>query len=120
MKTNSYFAAACAAALLIPSAAFASHRSVNMTAAQANPETAASTGSLTEDSMAWKVATYPYRAGRTIVRTPLIIGETFSGKRTFVSDRGLFQSNEESAVEQRNSVPKGQGQRSPMGQRAGQ
>jgi hypothetical protein len=117
MKTKTYLSAAVIAAFFLQSSAFASHRSVNLTAAQANPETAATTGSLTEDSMAWKVASYPFRAGRTIVRTPLILGETFTGKRTFVSDRGLFQANDESAIEQRNSVPQGRGQRSPMGQR---
>jgi hypothetical protein len=119
MKTKIYFSAAVIAAFLMQGVAFASHRSANLTAAQAptgNPEAAATIGSPSEDNMAWKVASYPFRAGRTIVRTPLIIGETFTGKRTFVSDRGLFQSNDESAMEQRNSVPQGRGQRTPTNQ----
>jgi len=40
-----------------------------------------------------RAITWPFRAAYTAVRTPIIVGETLSGRRDFVSDRGLFARN---------------------------
>jgi hypothetical protein len=113
MKTKSYLAAALAAAFVLNGAAFAAHQPGHPAAPEArgggnNPAATAS-----DDSpMAWRMARYPFRVGHTVLRTPRIIGETFSGKRTFMGERGLFQAQDEpTASEPRNSVPRGRGQR---------
>ena len=55
-----------------------------------------------------RVVRYPVRVG-------YVVGETFAGKRTFVSDPGFFQTTDDSAVaDQRTSVPQGRGQRTSI------
>ncbi len=116
MKTKTYLCAAFLAAFALHGAAYAAHQPGHPSAPQArgggNAPAAATT---TDDTpMAWRVVRYPFRVGYTVVRTPLILGQTFTGKRTFISDRGFFQTNDEgqpAAADQRNSIPQGRGQR---------
>ena len=113
MKTKTYLCAAFAASLALNTAAFAD-QSYRPSVTQAHGGNGPAAAATDDTPMAWRVARYPFRVGYTVVRTPLILGQTFTGKRTFVSNRGFFQTNEESAAaDQRNTIPQGRGQRSP-------
>ena len=116
MKTKTYLCAAFVAAFAFNGAAFAAHQPGHPAAPQARGGSNAAAAATTDDTpMAWRVARYPFRVGYSVVRTPLIVSETFSGKRTFFSERGLFQTNEQpAAADQRNSIPQGRGQRVPI------
>ena len=66
---------------------------------------------------------YVSRAGRTVVRSPLIIGETLTGKRQFYSSSGFMTPIEEeaddanapvNANEPQLSMPIGRGNRIPI------
>lgn len=115
MKTKTNLCAAFLfAALTLNGAALAAHQPGHPAAPQARGGSAATTTATDDDSpLAWRVVRYPFRVGYTIVRTPLIVGQTFAGKRTFYSDRGFFQTNDLPANDPRRSVPTGRGQRSP-------
>lgn len=112
MKTKTYLCAAFAAALALNTTAFAD-QSNRSSVTQAHGGNTPVRAAATDDSpMTWRVARYPFRVGYTVVRTPLILGHTFTGKRTFVSNRGFFEANEEAAAaDQRNTIPQGRGQR---------
>jgi hypothetical protein len=92
-----------------------------------NPSHSQSTRESREDResglmTAWDTMGTPFRyagrAGMSIVRTPVIIGETATGKRDFVTRHGLFLPREDarssSAInsnEPELSVPTGRGNR---------
>jgi hypothetical protein len=75
---------------------------------------------------AWDTVTTPFRyvgrAGMTVVRTPLIVGETATGEREFISSRGFFTKTPEDARgsapvngnEPELSMPIGRGNRIPI------
>ena len=113
MKRQLTILAAIGAAFVIQNSAFASHvagHPAGATQAHGGAVAANTAAENTNDSsMAWRVARYPGRVGMTVLRTPLIIGQTFNGKRDFISDRGLFQMSDDSDL--RNSRPTGRGQR---------
>src|SRR5215207_8587494 len=43
-----------------------------------------------EPSMAERMINWPLRAGHTVIRTPVIVRETLTGKRSVVNDEGRF------------------------------
>jgi len=95
MKTNIYLSIVAAAACCV-SSAWATHQTYHPAAPQARgTNNTPAAEEKTDTPGVWKVVGYPFRAGYTIIRTPLLIGETFTGKRTFISDHGLFQMNED-------------------------
>jgi hypothetical protein len=93
MKTKAYLCAAIFAAMT--SAGFAAHNSGHISAPP--PRGVNPTASNDETRME-RVVRYPFRAGYSVLRSPLIVGETFTGKRSFISNRGLFQTVDESAM----------------------
>ncbi len=114
MKLKTSLCAAFLAALTMNGTALAAHKPGHPGGPQARDARAATSAATGDDSpMAWRVVRYPFRVGYTLVRTPLIVGETFAGKRTFYNERGFFQTNDLAANEARRSVPQGRGQRSP-------
>lgn len=103
---------AAAAATFAPISAMATHQpGHNPSAANARGSAVAAQTAAENDnpSMAWRIARYPGRVGMTVLRSPIIVGETFTGRRSFVSSRGFFQAREEAAQA---SPPQGRGQRS--------
>jgi hypothetical protein len=106
MKTKSYICAAAIAAFGLNSAVIAAHRPGHSTPTRASQNIASGA-----DAPVSRPMTYPLRAGYTVIRTPLIVGETFTGKRKFISDRGLFQSVEQPAKPVRSTMPQDRGQR---------
>lgn len=61
---------------------------------QAQPRNPREGGQPHETNRFVSVVTYPFRTAYTVVRTPILVGETFTGKRTFISKRGLFMVKE--------------------------
>lgn len=51
-----------------------------------------------EPSFGERVVSWPGRAARTVVRTPVIVGETLAGRREIVSDRGLFARDRDRVI----------------------
>jgi hypothetical protein len=92
MKTRTYLCAALLAAALTTPAAFAAHNSAHISAPP--PRGITPTAVDEKDSDMMSMMRYPYRVGSSVLRTPRILGETFTGKRTFFSDRGFLQSDE--------------------------
>ncbi|MGB8167906.1 MAG: hypothetical protein WCF18_10475 [Chthoniobacteraceae bacterium] len=117
MKIKTYLGAAFVAAFACNGAAYAAHQPGHPAAPQARAGGNAPGAATTTDNtpMAWRVVRYPFRVGSTVMRAPLIVGQTFTGKRTFISERGFFQNSEgqPAAADQRNSIPQGRGQRTP-------
>jgi hypothetical protein len=114
MKNKTYLCAAVIAAFSLHSAALAAHKPGHPDGPQARAVRAESRAAPDDDSpMAWRVVRYPFRVGYTLVRTPLILGETVAGKRTFYNERGFFQANELPANDPRRSVATGRGDRTP-------
>ena len=73
-----------------------------------------------EDSL-WHRAGTPFRyagrTGMTVLRSPLIVGETLTGERRFLSDDGFMRRADDIAgpAEQATiSIPMGRGQRTPV------
>jgi hypothetical protein len=113
MKTKLTILAALAVSFTMHASAWATHQAGHpaSVAAQAHGGAAVATtgnGAADDSPMIWKAARYPGRVGMTLIRTPYILGQTFTGKRTFVSERGFFQANDDAA-----STPMGRGQRTP-------
>ncbi len=90
-----------------------SNQSNHSSLREAHGGSASFPGATDDTPMAWRVARHPFRVGYPVLRTPLILGQTFTGKRRFISNCGFFQTNEEPApTDQRNTIPQGRGQRS--------
>jgi hypothetical protein len=110
MKIKSYLCAASLAALLLQGSAWATQE--KQSAAQARNSNTAPTSETDDSSFAWRVARYPGRVGHSVMRSPMIVGETLSGKRTLINTHGLFKTADEpTSTDQRNSIPQGRGQR---------
>jgi len=111
MKTKTTILAATVA-IALTGLASAAQSTTKSSAAQARSTGNTPPAAATDDtSMTWKVARYPFRVGHSMLRGPMV-GETFTGKRTFVNEHGLFQTADQSNdSDQRNSIPQGRGQR---------
>lgn len=115
MKMKTYLCAAMTVALCGSGMAVASHQpghpSVRQARSGGEPTMAEQTDTdkLDESSTTWRVVRYPGRFGSTVVRSPLIMGETVTGKRTFISKKGFFQTREEIPAQE--SARQGRGQR---------
>lgn len=109
MKT--YLCAAAVAAVCGSGVAVASHQPghppIRESRGGGNPAIAEKSDM--DASTTWDVFRYPGRVGSTVVRSPLIVGETVTGKRTFISKKGFFQSR--GAMPAEESLPQGRGQR---------
>lgn len=112
MNIKSYFTAVALAAAILPGAAWAvQEKQPSALQARGTGNTTAVTPA-DDSSFAWRVARYPGRVGHSVLRSPMIVGETFSGKRTFINSHGLFQTADEpTSADPRNSIPQGRGQR---------
>lgn len=94
MKHSKYNLAAAAALVLTGTASAADRESREARQARYDNE-----------STVRHVAKYPFRAARTMVRTPLILGQTVIGRRSAYSDRGFFTENERDASLTMRRVP---------------
>lgn len=120
MKAKCHLIAASIATLALVGSAEA-RQNERQSAAEARGSSSARVATSDDDaSFAWRVARYPGRVGHTIVRSPMIVGETLGGERTFMSERGFFQTKEtkydsldKESTPERRSIPQGRGQRIP-------
>ncbi len=112
MNIKSYLSAAALAALVLPGAALAVTEKQPAAPQARNTGNTAPATQADDASFGWRMARYPGRVGHTVLRSPMIVGETLTGKRTFINSHGLFQTADEpTTADQRNSIPQGRGQR---------
>jgi len=89
MKTKNRILMAALAAFTLSSTGFAMQQADNARATFADDG----------KPMALRLARFPFRVAHSVVRTPRIMVETIDGKRAFISDRGLLQTNDRTNTE---------------------
>ena len=97
MKTMKLFTLAAAASCALGASAFADHQPGHPAKM---PTTKASENRKTWDDQPMLLRTVGFpvvfmgRAGHSMIRSPQIVSETFSGERTFLNKRGFFTKRE--------------------------
>lgn len=120
MKTTSKLAAILVLAVTTVVPAFAEHNATHreqQRAGRASTETMSARDE--RGNVVWSTVSAPFRfigrSGMTVLRTPVILSETYSGERRMMSKRGFFARNEaaEPAANDRpgSSIPEGRGSR---------